>query len=52
VLVIVVGLVLVEVVVSLMLGWCRRQVDRVGERGQPGLHLEPSDQGDRTEAAR
>ena len=28
------------------------QVDRVWERGQHGLHLEPADQGDRAEADR
>ena len=28
----------------------RWEVDRVGERGQHGLHLEPADQGDRPEA--
>ena len=28
------------------------QVDRVRERGQPGLHLEPPEQGDRPEVVR
>lgn len=29
-----------------------RQVDRVGQRGQPRLRLEPADEGDRAEAVR
>jgi len=30
----------------------RWKVDRFGVRGQPGLHLEPADEGDRSEVAR